>query len=497
MNQMRLIVTTVVLASHILFSSSCARTDTSIGSSETTLNQETLQFTLQHSFNKNKPLPKETINIPLEKLEANPSLLLSAIRENFSQHLANQERPLQIHSQLNLVLLPELKKTMGELPTISIDTDIQKDGSGNSAVTVPANKLEVTEADDNDKTSIDWKKMTAQFSFTDQFKEITSAIQWLGLNLTSQKEGSISIGKSEFAGKFDINWIPSKLMLKLPIVEVVDPEEGVFKLTALNFDLNTQVANNGLELGNLTFEVGKIQYTDEDGLPFSIKNITFNADSKLETEVVNSSVNSNIGQITLPKEFAEEAQPVEMSYLANFAFRRLDAEALLALQKTARELQTQTQDSMMAGMALFGQFMAVAPKLLARSPEIALTQLTITTPKGNIEGKANLLLNGKKVTSLMEQEAWLNALQAQLNLNIGEDLLTKLLMLEEEDAETVEQEIQSLLKDKLLVKKGKNYEIVASFQDNKLTINGQETPLSQFLGGDALQPEEELPLEEK
>lgn len=491
MNQIRILVTTVVLASHIIFSPSCARTDIAPGSLETDINQETLQFTLQHSFNKNEPLPKETISIPLGELEANPSLLLSAIRENFSQHLANQERPLQIHSQLNLVLPPELKKTIGELPTISIDTDIQKDGSGNSAVTVPANKLEVAETDGSDKTAIDWKKMTAQFSFTDQFKKITSAVQWLGFNLTSQEEGSISLGKTEFAGKFDVNWIPSQLMLKLPTVEVVDPEEGVFKLTALNFDFNTQVASNGLELGNLTLEVGKIQFTDEDGLPFSIKNITFNADSKPDGEVVNSSINSNISQIILPKEFAEEAQPVEMSYLANFAFRRLDAEALLALQKTARELQTQTQDSMMAGMALFGQFMAVAPKLLARSPEMALTQLMITTPKGNIEGKANLLLNGKKVTSLMEEKAWLNALQAQVNLMIGEDLLTKLLMLDKEDAETVEQEIQSLLKDKLLVKKGKSYEITAGFQDNKLTVNGQETPLSQFFGDDELLLEEE------
>jgi len=473
MNKIRFILTTVVLASHIISFPLYAQTGVA--------DDETLRFTLQHSFNQETPLPKETITISLEQLETDPAILLDAIRENFSQHLANQKRPLQIDSRLNFILPSDVKKTTGHLPSILINTHIQQDGSGKSAVTMPANILEVTESDGSDKTSLDWKKMTAQFTFTDQFKEITSSVKWLGFNLTSQEEGSISLGKSEFAGNFDVNWIPSKLMLKLPTAKVVDPEEGVFKVSALNFNLDTQVTNSGLELGNLTFDVGKIQYTDEDGLPFLIKNITFNTGGKLEKEVVNYTVNSAMGQITLPKEFAEEKQSVEMSYLANFAVRNLDAEALLALQKTAKELQSQPHDPTMAGMAFFGQLMAVAPKILARSPEIALTQLTVTTPKGNLKGEANVRLDGQKVTSFMQIEGLLNGLQAKINLNIGKDLLTKLLMLDKEDAKAVEQEIQSLLKDKLLVQKEEGYEMVANFKDGKLTINGQEVPLSDLL----------------
>lgn len=485
MNQIRSFIATIVLVSHTISFPLNAETsvtpDSLIAGEETAFNLETLQFTLQHTFNQNEPLPKDTISIPLEKL----SLLLNVIRENYSQHLVNQQRPVQIHSQLGFVLPQFLKETIGELPNLLISTNIQKDGSGNSTVTWPAEKREITQFDGSDKILLDWKGMIAQFAFTDQFKEITSSVQWSGLELTNQK-GRISIGKSELTSQFDLNWIPSQLKFKLPEMEVVAPKEGVLKFSTLNFDLDTRKTENGLELNNSLFKIAKIQFTDEDGLPFLVKNIAFSSDSQLQGEVVNSTINSNIAQITLPKEFAEETQAVEMSYLANFALRNLDADALLALQKTARELQTQTNDPMMAKMALFGQFMAVIPKLLARSPEIALTQLVITTPKGNLEGKANLLLDGKKVTAFFTRKAWINALQAQLNLNISKNLLAKLLAFEEENEQAVTQKIQSLLEEKLLVKKeeGKEegYKVVVEFQDSKLTINGQEVLLSDMFG---------------
>lgn len=102
--------------------------------------------------------------------------------------------------------------------------------------------------------------------------------------------------------------------------------------------------------------------------------------------------------------------------------RCLDADAVLALQTTMHKYQ----NNPIASTILLGKFIDVTPKLLAKSPELALTQLTVKTPKGELQGKASLSIDGKKVTSL-NKSVLLSAWLAQASFSIGKPLLEQTL----------------------------------------------------------------------
>ncbi len=95
---------------------------------------ESLSFSLQHRINGGDPLPIETIEIPFKQIENNPLILLTVLKENFSKHVENREKPLQIDTELEF----STTEALGKLPTMSIKTKIDNDGFGKSDLIFPA-----------------------------------------------------------------------------------------------------------------------------------------------------------------------------------------------------------------------------------------------------------------------------------------------------------------------------------------------------------------------
>lgn len=466
---------------------------------EKTTPSRVVRLALQHRVNGGNPLPQEQIEIPVDKITQQPWILLEAIKQNFSTHLEKQPKPVQLNTEIELLLSKEMTQLLGKLPKLSIQTRLDNNGTGASQLVIPADKRRITKANQIEQANLDWKGLNGLLTFTAQFKAINSQFDFGGLKVTTNQGFSLSWDATTFQGLFDTNLRPSQLYLKLPSLEVQQHNNNHALLQTVVFQFNSEKTQPGLELGNLKLNIDHFDLTNE-GSPLSLDNLQLNTDAQEQGKVINYGVHTQIGNLSIPNIFINKN--LVMSYLSNIAFRRLDAEALLAIQKTARNMEGQNNPTVI-GIALFGKLMEVAPKLLAQSPEIALTPFLLKTSQGNIEGNLNLRIDGNKATSL-EPEVLIPALQGQSEFTLSKALLEQLLMsdwltnlreefkksskdkninesvlanLKKQARTKTEQQIQQYLKQKWLVEtKEGNYQFVAQWQGGKFIVNGQEQP---------------------
>lgn len=457
---------------------------------------DAISFTLQHSFN-GDPLPIETIEIPLEEFNANPLAFFDALKQNFSKHLEKQAKPVQIDSELEFLLPTEAAQVLGKLPTLFIKTNIDENGTGKSDLLFPAYRREVPEK--FGKGFIDWKGLSAQFTFTDRFENMAATLNLVGLLLDNEETFCASLGKTTFSGKFDADWVPTEIDLSLSRLKVREPI-NFLNLPYLSLKGNTNKTSKGLALGNLSFKIGHLDFT-ENGFKSNLDGLSLTTEAKARDGVVNFSVQTQLDKLVIPT----PGETSEFSFEGELIFRSLDEDALLDLQTMAKQLQLQEKNSRSA-MLLLGKLMEILPKFLAKSPELALNNLTMKTPIGNLQGKASISLNGKKVTSffdLLDMSILKSALQAQADINIGKKLLEQILIsqnldmmleqlaeevLEIGDAEMAvleqqaqaasEQQISMSVNLKFLVDtEDGNYKLVADVKDNMLILNGMEMAL--------------------
>lgn len=474
-----------------------------------TSSEDTLRFTLQHRFNGGQPLEKELIEIPFDKLESNPQIFLESIRKNFSKHLVKQEKPVTIDTKLELVLPAKMTEVLGQLPPVSVSTQIKRDGAGTSHVVWPAYRREVPEK--VGKGLIDWKGLNAQFTFTDKFANMTAGLNLAGFTVTKEQDFTASLGHTTFQGTFDANWQPTEMNLNLPSFQMRQEGEGQMNLQTVTANFDANKTSKGLELGKIALNIGHFDFSDEE-VEMSFDNLGISSNGQEQNDVVNYTVQTQIGKLELPKELTF-GEKLAIGFVGNINFDRLDAESLLALQTTAHQLQEKEEPMML--MILFGQFMELVPKMMAKSPEIALTQLTINTPKGDLQGNFNVSLDGQKATSL-EILALIPALLAQTNFTISRQLLEYVLTtiktnkmqqelevmgekLSEADLAQLQQqaktaslqEISIFVAFNWLINDGDNYKLAAEFKNGQFSLNGQEMSLP--IGDMLAAPDEEKP----
>ncbi len=455
-----------------------------------TPSKDVLRFTLQHRFNGGDPLPIDTIEIPFDKIADQPHILLKVLKDNFSKHLEKQKKPVQIDTVLKWLLPEDVSKVLVNLPNVSIKTNIGSNGAGESDLVFPAYRREVPES--LGKGLIDWKGLNGKFTFIDKFDNLTVAINIAGLMLNEEGKFIAELGQSRFNGAFNANLELTQMALNFPLIKAGENADNLLSLKEIIASFTVEESSKGLKLGNFDAKVGHVSFTEKVSKIGLLDNFTAIGKAKEQSALVDYSLESKIDKLILPKNMTS-GESLEISYVGNLVLRSLDAGALLELQKTGRMLK---KDDPMMPMVMLGKFMEVSPKLMAKSPEIALTQLTVKTPKGNLQGNVSLKLDGKKATSL-DQSVLLSALLGQVDFSIGKDLLKQAMIsqadytmqgiakdkkLTKEQLEKLESEsdkkIQMFLALKWLVDGGDgNYKLVANFKDKKLTVNGQVIPL--------------------
>jgi uncharacterized protein YdgA (DUF945 family) len=323
----------------------------------------------------------------------------------------------------------------------------------------------------------------------------------------------MELGKTTLSGELDADLMPINLNFSLPSFKLNHEEDNLqFDIKGVVFDGQTETKDGpSLEKGHL--EVSQINFKQE-GSESKLSGFELNGHSELQGDVVRYILDTKITQLLLPEEAVGEK--LDMSYTSQLEFRRLDAKVIAEIQKTARELREQqlagSASAEMLGMAMIGKIMESLPKLLAKSPEFALTGLNLKAEQGTIQGKATVGINGKKAATLKDMNELITAVQAQADFNITKALLEKLvasliyeeLSGEESDkkksdksalqkkAKTASQErIKEYLTKKYLVEEGDNYQLAVTLQDGKMTLNGQVTELSELFASPPSESESE------
>lgn len=478
--------------------SQAAETNATIPTEVASSHTNALIFTLQHSFNGSEPLPSETIEIPLQQLEKNPLVFLKTLKKHFSKLLEKQSLPVEIDSKLDFVLPAEAIEALGQLPSISIKTNVNSDGSGKSDLVFPAYLREVPEK--FGKGLIDWKGLDAQFTFVDKFEKLNASVNIIGLLIEAEQQFRISLGTSHLSGNFDSQFIPTQLEFNLPSFSIRDYSKFALDLNEFIFKIKRNQSQKGLQLGTMDFQFGHLEILEmaKNNLKSTIKGLSVSAEGKEHNGLVNYKLHTKIDKLQVPTK-VNLGQGSDEGFVAEIVFRNLDEATLVALQKDAIGLKNQNNPQK-AMMLLSQKLLDMSTQFLASSPEIGFT-LKVDSSKGNFDGNVGLILSGNKITSL-NLPTLAALLQAKANVIVSQTLLAQLVetqiltkmqksvadenktlsedelvFLTKQAKQAAQQQLQMFVGMNLLVDSGDgNYRLVAKFKDKKLNLNGADMP---------------------
>lgn len=406
-------------------------------------------------------------HLPTKTVSANPTTLVYTLDGDMLGQIAQQDKPFTMKTEITGVWAESLADSWGKLPPFTMTTTVDKAGKGKTKLDLPAFKKQLPDfSDEKNKIAVDWKGLQGQSIFTTGtcadmkcFSGVESDLTMQGLLLRfGEKNDSFDVGKLTVKGE-------------------VRTEQGI-----------------QLETSNL--KIDQMQIT-KDKATTTIKGVTVKGESVLKEAGITSKFEGTVNQLLIPKEAIDNLMDIDLSYEVGLELRRLDTEAFKQFQQTVRNLQAQFHKGKiteeMVGLSWFAKLTELAPALLAKSPELALTQLNLKMEEGQLTGKMTVRLDGEKAKSLDDFPNLVNALDANANFNITKVLLEKVMekvmlkrmqSLQADQAEMLKQaqvaakeQIQGYLQQNLLKAVGDNYNLTAHFKAGKLTVNGQEIPL--------------------
>jgi hypothetical protein len=455
-------------------------------------------ITLQHRVN------AADASQPLKQIKADPLILLQTFKQDIMEIVQANSKPLKISSEIKLLLSESLSKQMGELPSVTVETTVDATGKGVSQVVFPAYQHVEPAADEIKKFTIDFKGLGTQLQFPEAFTTSSYHTDFLGLTLEEDNQYKLVLDKITSEGKFDTDFIPLKTFANLSKLEFNNTQEG-FKVLIENgsSDTTLEKLKNAVEVQMGSLKLGKFELQHGD-MQSKFDRLEANFGGTEQADTVNFFLNSKFNGAILPEEVIDES--LTLHYSSQLELRHLMAESIVELQQVALNFEKQrikgviSEDTMY--LMLFSKFMEVAPKLAAKSPELALNDLSLKTNYGQLTGNTTFGIDGAKFKSLADFTSLVNALRMQSDLTISKKLLQKFLVTLSSESGIVDEKtdkkpskeaiekqaiaqaqttIDDLLRDKWLVEQADNYRFVASLQANKFVVNGTEKP-SPFSG---------------
>jgi uncharacterized protein YdgA (DUF945 family) len=449
-------------------------------------------LTIKHQIG-DEELPAKTIAVDL-------MVLLQTLKEEVIAQTEKQAKPFTLKTEVTGVWAEEFVDSWGKLPPLAITTEIDKSGNGKSHFTLPAFKKVLPDLEGEEENAIvDWKGLQGELIFAEKFADLKSDVTIQGLLIKPEEDAEedfeFTVGKITLKGEFDADLMPTALNFEMPSLKVLDSEVKMI-IEGVAFKAKIKLLEQGVEMSVGEFKVKQLQLTDDD-LTSTFKDFELASDGTVEKEGVIYKVNTKIGNVTMPKQAFDDLMDINLSYVGNLELRRLDLETVKQLQKTAHDLRKQQQSGEipadMVGLTWFAKLTELAPTLLAKSPELALTELKLKTADGQLDGKVVFSIEGTKVSSLDDFSSLMGALQMQADFSLTKVLLEKTMTTimtnlqidegsSEEDAlkeaqKFTDQQIKGYIEQKFLKEAGDKYELTANFKEGKLTVNGQEMPL--------------------
>jgi hypothetical protein len=458
--------------------------------------EKSFRFTLQHHIdfgNINITLPKETVTINFATMGNNPLFFMDFFAKALAQ-LDMLGKPLQATTVIELLLPRNVSKDLGTLPALLLMTQINADGVGTSDVVWFSFHKDLMEGQ-RPIGILDLGGIKGQLVFTKNMESLKTQLHFFDNTLDINDELMLAWGDIMLNSTFNADLVPLQINLALPSHKGKIRRENVdWNLQFLNFNWDV-VTKNGVELVEIDSKVGHFDIEFND-VKMSLDNLAVTSGVEEEQGFINENVQIEVGKLHLPSEitFGKE---LEVSYLSTLNVRHLDVTALLALQTAAPKLFKRFQalnadhyryydQSEKIQKEIITPLLDISLQLLAKSPEIDLTQLQIVTSEGNFQGSMNITIDGSQVTSLENPLALIPALQAKTQFSIDKTLLVPtLMMLVGGDAEQVEiineQQISVFVEQQWLVEADNQYTFSAEFKNGQLIVNGKEISLAALL----------------
>jgi len=377
------------------------------------------------------------------------------------------------------------KKLFIEVAANTADT-----GVTTGTVHSPVVEAEITKKEG----TLNWKGLAGTFDFAQDSTEINTDLKAKGLVLTKGKD-KLTVSHLDFKGVVNNQFVPLEGVLDFPSVTFKAQKDDInFALLGTKATATRSKASSGVTLTDSNFHIDSASLSSE-GDTFSLETLNVTTANKDNKETIDTLVTLALKKLVLPKELME-GDDRTVSYHNNISVKNIDAAALLDIQNTLTELEKQNIASNMLGFALFGKLMELAPQLLAKSPEIAISNIALTTPKGNLVGDIQLAVDGSKPIDLKTPEPFIQALTGNAHITIDKTLLTLIISqgiyedmkdeaadakaqadLRKQAEQAAQQQIQGLVAQNLFTKQGNAYVLKAKLAQRKLMLNGKEMPL--------------------
>ncbi len=260
---------------------------------------------------------------------------------------------------------------------------------------------------------------------------------------------------------------------------------------AASFDLHRGV--EGLVLGDYSVSVRRMAGAAKEGESFSLDGITARTSAFAAGEVVHGSTALAVEEIVAG---GETYGPASLE----LAVRNLDARSVARWQALGGEMQGLAEDPEALTALLEREGRALAPALLARSPEVEITALRFRGPQGEVSARAGVSFDGGAPVDLDAPKTLLPRIRAQAEAKVPAALALLLARPQgerqvaaqeaagrwraktpEDRARRVEkataQLLEGLVAQGLLEFDGGYYAVAARWAEGRLAVNGMPIPL--------------------
>lgn len=287
--------------------------------------------------------------------------------------------------------------------------------------------------------------------------------------------------------------------LELPSLQLSSGQQAGFVLEGMSLTGDYTRSSEGLMLGTGDMKARRIGMASATGITgVEIRNLDIEVESAIEAKLVNGRMRYRLDSIKVAE---DNFGPIDVELQMD----NLSALALAQIQQGMDELGQQQLPPQQRGMAAMGVMLNNGPVLLKDDPRFAIKRLHVQTPDGVIDGSLKVQPVGLEWAEIANMPAILNKLEAEAELQMPERLFLAMFkqqarqvvmmqieqqrMLGEEVAEPdpeqmevhienmARQQLDGLLQQEILVRKGEDIATVASLRNGLLTVNGKSLPL--------------------
>jgi len=281
------------------------------------------------------------------------------------------------------------------------------------------------------------------------------------------------------------------------------PKGVVFDVKQLAFEAHNQRGVAGLMLGQGKLTLEQAQFHQKEGdKPIDVKldNISYLVKSDANGDFINSTGDIGLKTLTLN---GKAYGPAKLSVAAT----HLHAPTLAALSKAVTKIQREESAQGNAGdqaAKMLDVFRKQGTPLLRNDPALAIKELSVKLPEGEVLLHADLALKGFQDSDLDTPIKLLERLQAHADLKVPKQVIETYVlwqargMIATDTAEgqhpdtdeldnlarnLMEAQVRKLTDHNLIRADGDNLSTSAQWMDGKLSVNGQAVPLPWQAGG--------------